>query len=134
MISDQQLHYSVLAKGLKKSVELDPHVLDAERLASYTGICFSLTSSVIVTLSIENNQFDSLFKAAQDVRKLIQWDRELPLEEKRKEIINEVGFGLLKNYSGMAKNLVLSANGSASVLVEQIVNNFPGLGLKFRGL
>ncbi|BBN12232.1 hypothetical protein MPTK1_5g18340 [Marchantia polymorpha subsp. ruderalis] len=96
---DDELHYEHLARGLRNALVADPKAFDADRLQSYTGPM---------------------------LRKLLNWPRELPLEEERARLLREVGSVLAKNFAGSAANLVARAKKSAVDLVELVAGNFPG--------
>eukprot|EP01025_Chloroclados_australasicus_P049257 TRINITY_DN559_c0_g1_i2.p1 TRINITY_DN559_c0_g1~~TRINITY_DN559_c0_g1_i2.p1 ORF type:complete len:218 (-),score=7.24 TRINITY_DN559_c0_g1_i2:769-1422(-) len=93
------LEYEHLAKGLKESVEKDSQILDADKLMRING---------------------------QQLRSIVNWNKELPLEEERVRLIQEVGYVLNQKYQGEARNLILAAEESAVKLVNLVVANFPG--------
>ncbi|KAL8168354.1 hypothetical protein V2J09_009853 [Rumex salicifolius] len=96
---DEELNYDHLALGLKKALEHDKNVFDADRLQNYTG---------------------------PELREVLKWPRPLPLEDERIRLLHEVGRELEKNFDGKASNLVNSCNKSAAKLVALITSHFPG--------
>ena len=60
------------------------------------------------------------------LRALLQWPTELPLEEERARVLNEVGTVLVDHFGGEAANLVAAAKGKATALVELVTAHFPG--------
>lgn len=96
---DNDLNYDDLALGLKQAVEDDNSALDADRLQNYTG---------------------------PELRKLLNWPRELPLEDERIRLLREVGVKLERNFGGEAANLVRACEKSAASLVVLIAQHFPG--------
>lgn len=96
---DAELHYDHLATGLRSAVMADKSIFDADRLMKFTGV---------------------------DLRKLLNWPRELPLEEERARLLREVGSELNRSFGGKASNLVTAADGSAITLVNLIASHFPG--------
>ncbi|GAP64445.1 hypothetical protein ARMA_2868 [Ardenticatena maritima] len=91
------LEYEHLALGLKRAIEADPHVFDAERL-----------------VQVE----------ADDLRRWV--GAELPQMEERVRLVREVGAGLLAHFGGQAANLVSAADHSAARLVSLLTAHFPG--------
>ncbi|KAH7296371.1 hypothetical protein KP509_26G021400 [Ceratopteris richardii] len=77
----------------------DQTIFDASRLERFTGV---------------------------DLRRLLNWPRELPLEEERARLLREVGIELNRSFKGKAVNLVEAANGSALALVSLVARHFPG--------
>lgn len=51
---------------------------------------------------------------------------DVPLAETRARLLNEVGRALSKSFSGLASNLIRSAQGSAANLVHLVTQHFPG--------
>lgn len=96
---DADLHYDHLAAGLKSALMADKSVFDADRLENITG---------------------------PDLRTILHWPRELPLEDERARLLQEVGVELKRSFDGKAANLVVAANGSAVTLVNMIASHFPG--------
>jgi len=98
-LATQGLEYEHVAGGLKRAVERDRGVLDADRLALIDGPA---------------------------LRALLGWPRPLPLEEERARLIREVGAGLAANFGGSAVALVQAAGGHAPTLVDLVMRTFPG--------
>eukprot|EP01026_Neomeris_dumetosa_P011888 TRINITY_DN14207_c0_g1_i1.p1 TRINITY_DN14207_c0_g1~~TRINITY_DN14207_c0_g1_i1.p1 ORF type:complete len:349 (-),score=31.03 TRINITY_DN14207_c0_g1_i1:122-1075(-) len=96
---DQELEYEHLAKGFKNAVEQDPKALTAEKLSQFTGY---------------------------QLRSILGWKSELPLEQERVRLIREVGNVLLEHFDGRAENLIKACKGKASKLVELVTKYFPG--------
>ncbi|CAM8989392.1 unnamed protein product [Rhodiola kirilowii] len=96
---DKDLNYDDLASGLKKALEKDKSVFDADRLQTYTG---------------------------PELRELLNWPRQLPLEDERVRLLHEVGYELERSFGGKASNLVGSCGKSAVKLVTTIAQHFPG--------
>ncbi|KAI5084156.1 hypothetical protein GOP47_0001122 [Adiantum capillus-veneris] len=96
---DADLHYDHVAAGLRSALMADASTFDADRLEKFTGM---------------------------DLRKILNWPRELPLEEERARLLREIGTELNRSFSGKAANLVAAANGSALTLVNLIASHFPG--------
>lgn len=91
------LEYDALAGGLKRALLADPHVFDAERLASATE---------------------------DDVKR---WVRSDILEAaERARLVRECGAALLASFGGLAANLVRSAGKSAARLVGLVTQHIPG--------
>ena len=65
-------------------------------------------------------------EAGVQLRALLHWPTELPLEEERARVLNEVGTVLLNHFGGEAANLVAAAKGKATSLVELVTAYFPG--------
>eukprot|EP00249_Psilotum_nudum_P003991 c17513_g1_i1 orf=190-1119(+) len=96
---DGELEYDHLAAGLTRALLADKSVFSASRLKRITGL---------------------------GLRKMLGWPKELPLEDERARLLQEVGIELEKNFEGQAANLVTSANGSAVTLVKLVTRHFPG--------
>lgn len=96
---DADLQYDHLALGLRSALMADKSTFDADHLENITGM---------------------------DLRKLLNWPRELPLEDERARLLREVGVELKQSFGGKAANLVTAANGSAITLVNKIASHFPG--------
>ncbi|XP_024017687.1 queuosine salvage protein [Morus notabilis] len=96
---DAELDYDHLASRLKKALQNDKSVFDADRLQKYTG---------------------------PELRELLKWPRPLPLEDERVRLLHEVGFELERSFDGKASNLVESCAKSAAKLVALVTRHFPG--------
>eukprot|EP00249_Psilotum_nudum_P003992 c17513_g1_i2 orf=190-1242(+) len=99
---DGELEYDHLAAGLTRALLADKSVFSASRLKRITGL---------------------------GLRKMLGWPKELPLEDERARLLQEVGIELEKNFEGQAANLVTSANGSAVTLVKLVTRHFPAYRL-----
>ncbi|OAY35541.1 hypothetical protein MANES_12G110400v8 [Manihot esculenta] len=97
--ADKDLSYDHLASGLKEALENDKSVFDADRLQKFTG---------------------------PQLRKVLKWPRQLPLEDERIRLLHEVGFELERSFGGKASNLVESCGKSAAKLVATVTSLFPG--------
>ncbi|VFQ58351.1 unnamed protein product [Cuscuta campestris] len=96
---DKDLSYDHLASGLKTALENDPSAFDADRLQKYTG---------------------------PELRKMLKWQKPLPLEDERIRLLHEVGLELERHFDGKASKLVESSGKSAVKLVSLITSHFPG--------
>jgi len=95
---DGDLEYDNIAGGLKKAVLEDPESIAPHSLASIDSV---------------------------GVRRLLLWNRTLPLEFERTRLLREVGTGLCEHFDGLVMELVRHAGGSASKLVSLIAAYFP---------
>ena len=93
------MEYECIAGGLKKSVLADRSCLAAQNLKSMSG---------------------------PQLRTLLQWPTELPLEQERVRLVREMSRNLIAYYDGQAANIVAKANNSAVTLVDLLTANFPG--------
>ncbi|KAG8384288.1 hypothetical protein BUALT_Bualt04G0102800 [Buddleja alternifolia] len=96
---DKEMSYDHLAAGLKEALQNDKSAFDADRLQKYTGL---------------------------ELRKMLKWPRQLPLEDERVRLMHEVGFELERSFDGKASKLVESCDKSAAKLVALITSHFPG--------
>lgn len=94
---DPDLEYEPLVKGLRRALDADPTVFDADRLARVT---------------------------ADTLRDWLGGD--LPQMDERARLLREVGAGLRTRYNGRAATLVEAAGGSTARLVELVTAHFPG--------
>eukprot|EP01133_Synstelium_polycarpum_P001522 gene1522-1778_t len=94
---DNTLEYHHLASGLKRALQADPQVFDADRL-------------LLVTPAT-----------------LASWiGRDMPNAEERCRLLQEVGRALQLHFNGSIRNLILSAKRSAASLVDIITMYFWG--------
>ncbi|GAM22561.1 hypothetical protein SAMD00019534_057360, partial [Acytostelium subglobosum LB1] len=94
---DASLEYHHLARGLKETIEADALAFDADRLAQVTPAT------------------------------LHKWfGRDMPNAEERCRLLHEVGNALTQHFGGSIKNMILSANHSASALVDIVTRYFWG--------
>eukprot|EP00798_Chlamydomonas_sp_ICE-L_P019267 gene19267-25904_t len=77
----------------------DPEAISANRLAHITG---------------------------PEVKELIGWRRDVPLQEERARLLREVGTVLLESFQGQASNLIEASGRSAPKLLELMITHFPG--------
>lgn len=128
------LEYEHLARGLKKTLERDPHAFDAERLVKVTpeevaawidfegGLSPSsiaaggVAGAVVGALSSSSSSFPSSSSTPPSL---------LPLLLERVRKIREVGHILLQHFQGRASHLVAQANHSAVELVRLLTAFFP---------
>jgi hypothetical protein len=90
--------YEQLAVSLKQVLISTPDAFDAKKLAELT-----------------EQELESWFLPLQ-----------IPMADERVQKINELGVGLMNKYDGLAINLVKQANNSATMLVDLVVDSFPG--------
>ncbi|BDA49250.1 Queuosine salvage protein [Coccomyxa sp. Obi] len=93
------LEYEHLARGLKEALIRDKQALDPHKLANING-----------------NQ----------LQKLLSLTTPMPAQDRRAELLREVGQQLLSKFDGRPENLIAQAEGSAVSLVDLIANCFPG--------
>ncbi|KAK9821658.1 hypothetical protein WJX74_005457 [Apatococcus lobatus] len=96
---EPDLQYEHLAAGVKVALQSDAEALSADRLA----------------------HMDEL-----GVQALFGWPHSVPLQDTRAALLREIGTVLSHRYDGQAANLVRQAGGSASALVELVLDSFPG--------
>ena len=93
------VEYEHVAGGWRRAIERDARAVSAERLRVMTG---------------------------EELRNILGWPRPLPNEEERARLVREVGEGLATAFGGSCVELVRSANGSATKLVDIVLMHFPG--------
>ncbi|CAL8464125.1 g3660 [Coccomyxa elongata] len=93
------LEYEHLARGLKEALIRDKQALDPHRLACFDG---------------------------DQLQKLLSLTTPMPAQDRRAELLREVGQQLLSHFDGRPQNLIAQAEGSAVRLVDLIANSFPG--------
>ena len=96
--SPEPFEYHHLAGGLKAALEADRHALDCSRLVKLDG---------------------------PGLRALLRWPRPLPLEQERARVLRQTAGGLRRHFGGKAMQLVETARGSASTLVELLLGACP---------
>lgn len=95
--------YAELAGSLKQTLENNPDAFSAKNLLTVTP------EDVQRWLQPKDKQFEHI-----------------PLVETRARLLQEVGRGLLRNFDGLAANLIRAAQGSAATLVDLVTSSFPG--------
>ncbi|XP_034244084.1 queuosine salvage protein [Thrips palmi] len=106
-------HYSVTHKG--------------KRYTGYFALCAALNRAKDNGKAVTDPKFYSQL-TAKDVTELLQGDDDsapLALVEERAECLRQVGTCLLEKYDGSFVNCVKAAKGSAKVLLNLVVTEFP---------